>query len=487
MVRSNDHIKKILVVDDDDSDFLLFQSKLKKLALADDYEITHIENYDHGLDSVLLDNHDLYFIDYALGHHSGLDLIENAVAKGHSGPFIMLTGMDRPDLYKRSSETGAYDYILKDEVSTSQLERAITYALERKDIEDRLKSEKEFSAQIVREVPYMVIGLDGNGCIKDTNPEVSQVTGYQSCDLMGMDWLTLIPKTDLEIITDAIQSDQLEPFQTSLKCHDESVKIIEWAILVKTKNDNGMSIIGKDLTSQLQKEKQKNQQEKMQALGHLAGGVAHEINNLLQPILFNAEWAIECDTKQGRQNALNDIIANTKIASSIVEDILIFSRGGSEHVKPVNFLETFEQALRVSREMTPKGTTINVTNNLEDKSAHSILHLKDLVRALSNLVQNACHAMTNKGVIDITIDQVPHSHGSHIQITVTDTGCGIPEDKIDKILNLFFTTKEIGEGTGLGLPIFYNLVHNWGGDITIDSTENKGTSVGFSIPMHTVQ
>lgn len=472
---------KILVVDDDPTDYLLFKKKVESVAHMGEFEIEVVHTYKDGLEKIQNNAHDLYFIDYTLGMKSGLDLIEDATANGHAGPFIMLTGMDRPDLYQRSSETGVYDYILKNEVTPSQLQRVMTYTLERKANMDALKAEKEFSARIVREVPYMVINLDSHGIVQSVNPAVKDVTDYDDSDILDKNLWSLIKDEDKDIASNALLENSKKPFQTSLRCKDETYKTIEWTLLQNTQNRLNLSITGKDITAQLAEEEINRRNDKMQALGHLAGGVAHEINNLLQPILLNAECIKDADNFEDTAEGATHIITNTEVATSIVEDILIFARQDRQELEELNFIATFNDALHVATEMVSKDIAINVQNNLPSDDIKVLFRLKDLIRVLSNLIKNAAYAMDNKGDIVIKISL---NEKKMIAIAVTDTGCGIPEDQIGLILNPFYTTKDIGQGTGLGLTMIYNLIKNWNGSMSIKSVEDKGTTMTFSIPVH---
>ena len=112
-----------------------------------------------------------------------------------------------------------------------------------------------------------------------------------------------------------------------------------------------------------------------------------------------------------------------------------------------------------------------------------MFRLKDLVRVLSNLFLNASQAMDNKGIITLTIQRLNKNSDNYVEIFVHDGGHGIPADKMETTFNPFFTTKEVGEGTGLGLTMVYNIIQNWGGHISVKSDKKNGTVFTVKLPI----
>jgi len=473
----------ILVIDDDKIDFTLFYKKIEKIPHYD-IKIDHIEKYDDAKKAILKSTHDVYFIDYTLGAQSGLELVEDVTDLGHKGPFIMLTGMDRPDLYQRSSETGVYDYLLKKELSTSQIQKTLTYTLERKKIENALNEERIFSDTIVKEVPYMVITIDSDGIIHAVNPHVKKVTSYEQDEVIGKVWHSFIEGMDTSEMSGSIDDNNTMSFTNTMVCKNGIKKTIEWFVLNNTWRNGLVSMTGKDITEKLEVEEKRRQGEKMKALGHLAGGVAHEINNLLQPILLNAEWIKDCDDLNEAQDTANDIIQTTVIASSIVEDILIFARQDQTKLEELPFLDNFNSALKISSEMIPAKINIDVENNCITDEIKCLFRAKDLVRVLSNLLKNSAYAVNNEGTINITLDEITNPKNTYVQITISDRGTGISDTVLENIFNPFYTTKDVNEGTGLGLTMVYNLIDNWGGTIKVKTEVDIGTAFIFTIPIY---
>ncbi len=240
------------------------------------------------------------------------------------------------------------------------------------------------------------------------------------------------------------------------------------------------------------------QREKMESLGQLAGGVAHELNNMLQPIFFAVD-AIQKRAKDDDviQASSKKIISCTTKAADIIEDILAFAREDSDHLCFINMKETFEHALSFSKDLLPK--TIQVSLSPCPKSDYwAWMNETDMVRLLTNLLTNAADSMEQKGKIDVKMDYIfvlkddPNrpeiindvlKSGRYACVSVADEGRGFPREEIERIFDPFYTTKEIGEGTGLGLSIVHNILKNWKGGVNVSSVEGKGTVFSLYIPV----
>ncbi len=244
---------------------------------------------------------------------------------------------------------------------------------------------------------------------------------------------------------------------------------------------------------------QERQRHKMESLGQLAGGVAHELNNVLQPIFF------AIDTIQRRSEGDPLIIESSqKItscvtrAADIIDDILAFARQDSDRLDFLNINETFDHSLTFAVGLLPK--TIIVHVNAEKRPSYwSWINKTDLVRVFTNLLSNAVDAMNNKGDIHVSLkylsilsqgrskpdiigeDLAP---GQYACISVRDEGGGLDTTELESIFDPFFTTKDIGEGTGLGLAIVYNIIKNWHGGIEVEAIDGQGTEFSFYIPVY---
>ena len=243
------------------------------------------------------------------------------------------------------------------------------------------------------------------------------------------------------------------------------------------------------------------QKQKLEALGRLAGGVAHEINNLLQPILLFAEM-VEANMDEAEvknKHALTMIKESTLTARDIVEDILVFTRNDKPTTEALRLDQCVLQSMVFLKEIVPPDVHLNL-EGIENYVAQAG-HEEDFVRTdknamtqiLLNLINNAMYAMENKGKITLNIQKEDVGAGQaealgvepglFLNLQIGDTGCGMSPQVVSEVFEPFYTTKTVGEGTGLGLSVVYGLIKGWDGGIMIDSTEDEGTTINMYFPV----
>lgn len=247
---------------------------------------------------------------------------------------------------------------------------------------------------------------------------------------------------------------------------------------------------GRDITSFKKLEDQLRQSQKMEAIGTLAGGVAHDFNNILTAIMG---FAGILNAKLGdspHAHFADDIIAAADRAATLTQSLLAFSRKQVMETKPeeVNgIVRTIDKILR-----RVIGEDIELHCSLVPEELTIMGDCGQIEQVLMNLAVNARDAMPKGGIVSITTERMELTEellgatlkpGPYARITVSDTGCGIDEATRQRIFEPFFTTKEVGKGTGLGLSIVYGIVKQHGGDITVYSEVGKGTSFRIYLPL----
>jgi len=234
------------------------------------------------------------------------------------------------------------------------------------------------------------------------------------------------------------------------------------------------------------------QAHKMEAIGTLAGGIAHDFNNILSAILGYTELTLE-DTKIGSrgENYLKEVLAATERARGLVKQILTFARQKNETLQPIQVTPIAKEVVKFLRSSIP--TTIEIRSKIQSDSL-ILSNSTQIHQMLMNLCTNAAHAMEEEGgVLSINIrniqvrqagersgvDLIP---GDYLQISVSDTGTGISPEIIDTIFEPYFTTKEVGKGTGMGLALVQGIVESSGGKIMVESKIGKGTLFSLYLP-----
>jgi signal transduction histidine kinase/CheY-like chemotaxis protein len=242
-------------------------------------------------------------------------------------------------------------------------------------------------------------------------------------------------------------------------------------------------------------ETQLRQAQKMQAIGTLAGGIAHDFNNILSAILGYTELALG-DVEQGSTvwHDLQGTLTAGRRARDLVQQILAFCRQTERARTSIPLHWLVEEALVLLRAALPSIITIRPIIN---RNAGAVLaDPTQMQQVLINLCTNAAHAMREAGgVIEVRLEPIEIAAdapatspdlkaGSYVRLTVQDTGHGMEPEILERILEPFFTTKSMGEGTGMGLAVVQSIIANHGGAITVESTPGQGSTFVVYLPRH---
>jgi PAS domain S-box-containing protein len=244
---------------------------------------------------------------------------------------------------------------------------------------------------------------------------------------------------------------------------------------------------------QVQQEAHLRQTQKMEAIGTLAGGIAHDFNNILTAILGYTELTLRelADNTRAQQN-LQHVLTAGKRARDLVQQILTFSRKSEPERKPVPLHAVIKDALKLLRASLP--TTIAICQHLDEDVGTVLADPTQIHQVLMNLCANAEYAMRETGgLLEVCLDTVQLDAplrsrpltlppGPYVRLTIRDTGHGMSADIMARIFEPFFTTKGVGQGTGMGLAVVHGIVTSHGGDITVQSTPNKGTTFTIYLP-----
>ena len=240
-------------------------------------------------------------------------------------------------------------------------------------------------------------------------------------------------------------------------------------------------------------ESQLRQAQKMEAIGTLAGGIAHDFNNILTPIFGYTNLAFD-KIPEGNpaRKYLEQVNIAAKRAKDLVYQILAFSRQAPEATSPTKTQHIIKESLKLLRSSIP--TTIKINQNIDTQCGTIMSDPTQIHQVIINLCTNAVHAMDEKGVLGISLQEVTLNAkdvahkpglkpGSYVCLSISDTGIGMDQKTINRIFEPYYTTKEIGKGTGIGLSVIHRIVENQKGMITVDSNPGKGTTFHVFLPL----
>ncbi len=390
---------------------------------------------------------------------------------------------------------------------TAELQQEIAV---RRQTEAILQAEKQKFHTLFEHVADYALVLQRQGddlLIVDLSESACRHHGYERHELIGKS-INLLDVDGADLTSKGAPIRHLHPgetliFEVSHRCKDGSIFPVEVTLRpLQLDKQEFILAIERDITqrkkAQQDKENLENhlrQKYKMEAVGVMAGGIAHNFNNNLAIILGNLELA---QRKNSAEEEVKTFLHNAQIAvrrsRDLVRQILTYSRKESEQIESVQPNMVIEETVKLLKATLP--STINLCYQVASSASLATIEANStkLEEALINLCTNAVHAMEEKGDLTIALaivdlqeqdllPQYPCQPGSYISIKIMDTGCGIAPQVIDRIFDPFFTTKDVEQGTGMGLATVQGFVKKSHGMIRLQSTVNQGSSFELLFPV----
>ena len=246
-----------------------------------------------------------------------------------------------------------------------------------------------------------------------------------------------------------------------------------------------------DVTGQKKLEEELSKVQKFESIGILAGGIAHDFNNLLQAIMGNislAKMYLTTHSPERVASLLERAEAALENAKELSYRLITFSKGGN----PIRKLSSFEHILRTSMDLSFSGSNVTSDILLPYDLYPVEIDERQMTTVFNNILSNAKEALPDGGAVNITArnisiagsDSIPLQEGDYVQISIKDSGNGIPKNILSKIFDPYFSTKAMGsqKGSGLGLSICFSIVRNHGGHISVDSKKGMGTTLHIFLP-----
>ena len=382
-------------------------------------------------------------------------------------------------------------------IQALRMERERIYAM------DKLAESEERSLAIVESAHDAIIAINEIGHITQFNPAAQTMFGYTLHEALGADVEIIIPERFR-----SQHSTSVRQFAKTHKGHIFGKNLsltglrsnglefpIELTLSPMPRNTTDLcTAIIRDVSDREEAERQRRQAQNMESLGNLAGGMAHDINNMLLPILnLTAMVKRTLGAKSSEDLKLGMVLQAAKRVQELVQRVLEFSRQDDPDFRDQDMHIILEKALPLIHLTTP--------SSIEVKT--SIGHFKDTVyadekqinAALINLVSNAVDAIGgSNGHIAINLKEAKPSQSLMIRnpalrsipyakISVIDDGCGMPSEVLERIFDPFFTTKEPGKGTGLGMSMIHGIVAKHGGGVDVRSSEGEGARIDLYFPL----
>lgn len=365
--------------------------------------------------------------------------------------------------------------------------------------EDRkLEAERARLVAALNQSEELVLITDPDGVIEYANQAFEKVSGFSSADVYGRDLNATLstehPPEQYQALVDQVTRGEVwQGLLTNLRKDGSLYEVL--ATISPVRDEEGAItnyvVLERDVTEGRRVELQIRQAQKMEALGQLAGGVAHDFNNLLQVVSGHIELTLNkvsgnAPVAEQLRNASDAVMR----AARLVRQLLIFSRHQDLTRENLDLNLCVQELLKMLRRYI--GEHVGILFRPDDSDTRFVGSAVQMEQLIMNLCINARDAMPGGGVITletglVRLDQIPADFpwaapGEHVFLRVRDTGCGMSRETLDHLFEPFFSTKEVGKGTGMGLATVYGVVKQHNGVITVESTPGAGTVLCVYLP-----
>ncbi|HEY6227086.1 MAG TPA: response regulator [Verrucomicrobiae bacterium] len=440
--------------------------------------------------------------DFSLPGFDGLAALSLAKAVAPEVPFVFLSGTIGEDRAVESLKQGAADYVLKDRLQrlSAAILRAHTDAVKRQE-QTRNEEQIRRQAELLNQARDAIFIRNNNQEIIYWNKAAERIYGWAAEEIIGKRASEILHRPGAEnreeiwqaVLAKGEWSGELVQIT---KAGKEIVVFSHRTLLRDAFGDPvGALSINTDITEKKELENQVLRSQRMDSIGALAGGIAHDLNNMLAPILMATELLRSELNDPGQLRMLDTATASAKRGADLVRQILQFARGSKTNESAVNLRGVIEDLVKLISKTFPPVIQIN-TEFSDDLSTISG-DATQLHQVLLNLCVNARDAMPEGGTlsikarnIDLRRRQFPNVDeevsGRFVELSVSDTGTGIPREILGRIFDPFFTTKSEGRGTGLGLSTVATILRNHNGFLEVESAEGRGTTFRAFLPALTI-
>jgi PAS domain S-box-containing protein len=464
---------KVLLVDDDEDDYVLISDYLKEIS-HQEFSIEWTASYNDALEKINTKHYDVYIVDYLLGGYTGMELLKKVAGDNGAAPFIMLTGMGDYSTDLRAMEYGAADYLVKGELDSTNLERSIRHAIERSKAFKIIRESEQKYRNVFERSRDMLYITDGEGNFIDVNDSGSRIFGYAKEELLNLNISKLFENDDqLKLFEEAIRlTGEVNDFETSLKTKwgEKRVCLVTSSLQTTEESKKTYEGIIHDITKRRKAEQDLVTMEKLAVTGRVVRMLAHEVRNPLTNINLAIEQLKLNSSSEADIESYYEIIKrNADRINNIITELLNSSKPAKLSIAKHSVNSLIDETLELAKDRIALNN-IKVIKNYSSDICDISIDAEKVKLALLNIIVNAIEAMEpDKGILTIT---TKGEEGKCI-IIIEDNGAGIPKENISKIFDPFFSGKSTG--TGLGLSTTHNIVIMHKGTIDVESEPGKGT------------
>ena len=465
---------RVAVIDDDEDDYFIIADYIKDIE-GSNFVIDWCNDYDKAILNIKERKYDVYFVDYRLGQHTGLELLQEVNSHELGDPIVLLTGKGNKDIDIKAMESGATDYLVKSELTTEKLERCIRYSLDRSAYLKELTTRENKYRNLFENSRDAIFIADQQLVFLEVNHAATLLFSSPSPDLLkGCLFDFIKNKSQKQRVIELFREENdIRNLEIEIESKKGELKSCMLTLTFLEDNPGEKLVHGilHDITSIKKAEIANLHAQKLAANERLIQILAHEIRNPLNNISLSLEQlSTQADAVEDNQYLVGIMQRNTARINNIIKELL-------DQTKPIelNFQNySLQEMLDESISMTSDRINlqqINLQKKYPDLPAEIKADKSKLVIAFNNILVNAVEAIENgNGELDICIT----STSDNYLVSIKDNGKGIPEQYLSKLFEPFFTLKQ--KGVGLGLSATYSIVQSHQGNIQVKSQPNKGTT-----------
>ncbi|MDX2242417.1 MAG: response regulator [Leptolyngbyaceae cyanobacterium bins.302] len=486
----------VLLIEDNPGDRRLMQELLREVASVH-IQLAHADSLSQGLQHLNDSQFNLILLDLFLPDSQGFETFTQLRQQEREIPIVVTTGLNDETLALKAVQEGAQDYLVKGQITGELLVRSIRYAIERSRSEQKIREQAALldiatDAILVRDLEHRILFWN-KGAERLYGWSAEEVCGQPTTQFLykGQRMTPQMQEAQKTLITKGEWQGELNHIT---KTGRDVIVESRWTLVYNDDNQPKFILtVSTDITEKKQLEAQFLRAQRLESIGTLASGIAHDLNNILTPVLATAQLLQMKLTNldERSQQMLQVLEANAKRGADLVKQVLSFARGVEGKQTILQTRHLIREIQQIARETFPK--SIEVWTAIPETLWTVTGNATQLHQVLMNLCVNARDAMPLGGVLKIiaenltidendaraNLDAVP---GNYIAITVSDNGVGIPDEIRDRIFEPFFTTKEVGKGTGLGLSTVVGIIKSHRGFITVTSEMGEGTQFKIFLP-----
>ena len=471
---------KVLIIDDDEDDYFITSDYLKNIP-GKNFVIDWCFNYINALDEIKREKHDVYLVDYRLGIKTGIDLIKEAIQLESEAPFILLTGKGDINIDEEAMKLGAFDYLVKGELSSEKLERSIRYSIDRARTLSELKAKEKKYRNIFDKSSDALFVTDDKLCFTEVNTSFGNMLNCEEDFLLKTRLPELIMDNYLsrKLAEELKHKGYIENWQAEIRYKkNKPIQCILSA--TKEKGVDGKTYyqgIIHDITLIKKAERATLRAEKLAAAGRLVRTLAHEVRNPINNINLACEHLRSTDISEDNVLYFDIIYRNSGRINELIKELLNSSKPAEMQLKDCVLQSVVEEIIKSAQDRISLKNIVLQVDQPSDR-INVNLDFAKIAIALLNIVINAVEAIEHdRGRILIKVRQ----DKENATIEITDNGSGISEDKIPRLFEPYYTSKR--NGIGLGLASTLNIIQSHTGSIEVTSEPGKSTTFTITLPL----